>query len=157
MAREDQKIRKSHRKGGEIIARVDEKNTAELKKIVRQYGWPTISLVGKKTSFNAWLLAQHADKDRKFQKYVLKLLEKIDEQSQDINPANIAYLTDRLLVAKKRKQKFGTQFDFNKGGRLGLHPVQNMKMLDKLRKEYNLPPLENYLKMAEKFNAKLKK
>mgnify|MGYP001595563003 CR=1 FL=1 len=51
----------------------DKKNTTELKKIIKKYGWPTIPLVGKRASFCAWLLVQHADHHRQFQKIELKL------------------------------------------------------------------------------------
>lgn len=158
MAEEDQKMRTGHKKGIKLNASVDKRHTAELKDIISEYGWPTISLVGKKASFNAWLLAQHADHDQKFQEMVLKLLKRIDKESRggDINRANIAYLTDRLLVKQKKKQQFGTQFDFKKDGRLILHPIKNIKIIDKLRKEYHLPPLKDFIKMAGDFNAKLK-
>lgn len=155
MAREDQKMRKSHKKGVLLDIKIDKKNTAELKKIIKQYGWPVISLVGKKASFNAWLLVQHADHDRKFQKYVLNLLKTIDLKSHDVDRANIAYLTDRLLVAKKKKQIFGTQFSFDKNGKLKLNPVKNQKKINTLRKEYCLPTMEKYLKMMKDFNAKI--
>jgi hypothetical protein len=158
LAKEDQEMRSGHKKGVKLDANIDKRNTAELKDIIEEYGWPTILLVGKKASSNAWLLAQHADKDQKFQEDVLKLLKKIHKKTDgtDINPANIAYLTDRLLVKKGKKQQFGTQFDFNKIGRLILHPIKNPEAVDKLRKEYNLPPLKKFMKMADEFNAKLK-
>ena len=157
MAREDQKMRKNHKKGMELDIGLDRRHVVKLKKIIKEYGWPTISLVGKKASFNAWLPAQHADHDQKFQETILLSLRKIDRETHDIDRANIAYLTDRLLVKKKKKQQFGTQFDFDKSGRLLLHPIKNKKTVKKLRKEYNLPPLDNFIRMADEFNAKLKK
>ncbi len=152
-------MRSGHKKEVKLSANVDKRNTAELKDIIKEYGWPTISMVGKKASFNAWLLAQHADHDQKFQEAVLKLLQRVDKESggKDINRVNIAYLTDRLLVKKKEKQQFGTQFDFKKNGRLVLHPIKDPQIINKLRKNYNLPPLEDFIKMADEFNAKLKK
>jgi hypothetical protein len=157
LAREDQGVRRGHKKGKIFDTSADKKNTNELKKIIKKYGWPTISLVGKKASFNAWLLAQHADHDRKFQSSILKLLIKIYDKNRDIDRANIAYLTDRLLTAKNKKQIFGTQFSFDKIGRLKLNPIKNLKIIGKLRREYNLPPLKKYMNMAGKFNASLKK
>ena len=157
MAEEDQNMRSGHKKGVRLDADVDKRHTVELESIIKEYGWPTISLVGKKASSNAWLLAQHADHSKKFQESVLRLLKKIDKKTHDINRANIAFLTDRLLVKKKKKQQFGTQFDFKKDGRLVLHPVKNPKAVDNLRKEYNLPPLKDFMKAADEFNAKLKK
>lgn len=154
MAEEDRKVRMNHKKDVKIDTSVDERHTIELKKIIIQYGWPTISLVGKRASFSAWLLVQHADHDLKFQENVLKLLKNIDKKSYDIDRANIAYLTDRVLVSKNKKQRFGTQFSFDKKGRLKLNPIENPKIINKLRMEYNLPPIEDFIKMADEFNTK---
>ena len=157
MAREDKKMRRFFEKTNIWNAGIDKKNTAELKKIIHKYGWPTIPLVGKKASFNAWLIAQHADRDRKFQMEVLKLLITIDKKnSGDINRAHIAYLTDRFLVAKKKRQIFGTQFYFDKNHMLQLNPLKNRRGINKLRKEYNLPTLEFHLKEAMEYNSSKK-
>ncbi len=159
MARNDQRMRKSFEKTDVWNAHIDKKNTAELKKIIKQYGWPTIPLVGKKASFNAWLIAQHADHDRNFQENVLRLLTKIDKkQKEAIDRTRIAYLTDRLLVAKKKPQVFGTQFYFDKNRKLKLYPPKkgHGSSINALRKEYGLPTLEFHLKEAKKYNASKK-
>jgi hypothetical protein len=49
----------------------------------------------------AWILAQHADSDRDFQKW---FLDRLDPRSD-----NYKYLHDRLEIAAGRKQKYGTQ------------------------------------------------
>ena len=151
MAREDLAIRKNHAKGKALDIRIEKRHTDSLKKIIERHGWPTISLAGKKASTNAWLLAQHADHDNAFQKTALRLMSNV---APDINMANIAYLSDRLLIAEKKKQRFGTQFDFDEKGLLILHPVKNLKGVDKLRKQYNLPPIQKFMDMAKEFNAK---
>lgn len=155
MAKEDQKIRNGHKKGIRLSIVIEKRHTTKLKTIIKEYGWPTISLVGKKASFNAWLLVQHADHDIKFQKKVLKLLQKIDRETHDVDRANIAYLTDRLLIKKKKNQRFGTQFDFNKNGQLVLHPIENKKRVNELREKYDLPPLSESIKAADEFNMKV--
>lgn len=157
MAKEDQEMRRGRKKGVGLDVGIDKRHTTELKGIIKKYGWPTITLVGKKASSNAWLLAQHADHDRKFQEQVLELLKGIDRTAHDIDRANIAYLTDRLLVAKREKQQFGTQFNFGKDERLVLHPISNLRKVDKLRKEYDLPPLKEFTRAADEFNAQKKK
>jgi hypothetical protein len=53
-------------------------------------------------------LIQHADRDIKFQKKYLKLLKEAANNNQ-AHLQNVAYLTDRILVAEKKKQRFGTQ------------------------------------------------
>ncbi len=159
MIREDQKSRKIYERTGVLNTEIDRKNTVELKNIVKKHGWPIISMVGKKASFNAWLIAQHADHDRRFQKKILKLLIAIGEKSNgEINKANIAYLTDRILVAEHRRQVFGTQFQFyGKTKKLKIYPLKNKRGINKLRKEYHLPPLNDFLKSAREYNASRKK
>lgn len=86
----------------------DELTTKMMQDIIAQIGWPTISKVGKKASHAAWLLVQHADKYPKFQAQCLTLMKK--EPKDDIKQANIAFLEDRVRMAQKRKQLYGTQF-----------------------------------------------
>lgn len=161
MTVQDQKMRRNANKTGiwdPAISVLDKQNTTKLKAIIKQYGWPTISTVGKKTSFNAWLLAQHADHDLQFQKRVLKTLENIyKKNSKDINPANIAFLTDRIRVAERKKQLFGTQFYCNKGGIFGPRPILNIKGMEKRRKEYGMRPFAEDLIAAKKFKPPQKK
>jgi len=72
----DQKMRSGLKKGGKWENKIDVKNTREMKKIVKKYGWPDIDLVGEEGSNGAWLLVQHADLDVEFQKKCLKLIKK---------------------------------------------------------------------------------
>ena len=53
------------------MQQADTENTAWLKGIVNKQGWPTISDIGKDGFNAAWLLVQHADTDRAFQKQCL--------------------------------------------------------------------------------------
>lgn len=158
MFSEDQKMRNNVERGESWNYLVDRKNTARLKEIIAEFGWPTINLVGKKGSRNAWLLAQHADEDRSFQYLALKLMKKIYKKDpSSLDPANIAYLTDRLLVAGRKKQEFGTQFYINNRGKLVLSPLKNPKTVNKRREKYNLGPIEKDLKDAEKYIPPIKK
>ncbi len=64
---------------------------------------------------------------------------------------NKAYLIDRDLVSDKKKQKFGTQLKFDLNTKkLESSPIEDMKNLDSLRYEYNLPKLSIYLKYVNK-------
>lgn len=146
----DQAMRKKAAKSGEFDVSIDKTNTKRLKEIILKHGWPTISMVGKEGSFNAWLIAQHADHDLVFQSRILVLLKKIYKDKKDINPSNIAFLEDRILMAQKKKQIFGTQFYFNKEGQFVPWPIRKNKHLNGLRKKFNLPPLEEYLESARK-------
>ncbi len=138
--------------------KISARNTERLKKIIKEHGWPTASLVGKKASYNAWLIAQHSNSDRTFQRKARGMLIKINKSNPgEINKAHIAYLTDRLLIAQGKPQKFGTQFKFNKKGELKVRPIENRRSVDVLRSKYNLPLLKDYLDDAGKFSEELKK
>jgi len=152
MTQKDQKMRKSATKTGVFSSELDKENAIKLKKIIKKYGWPTIGLVGKKSSRNAWLIAQHADHDLLFQKKVLKLLKEIYYKNNlEIDKSNIAFLEDRILIKEGKRQIFGTQFYTNKKGIFGPRPVRDIKNIDKLRKEYKLPPFKDYLKLAKSY------
>lgn len=109
MAKADQEMRvRASKDKSRWDKSVDQKNTAHLKEIVETIGWPTISKVGAKASHSAWLLVQHATAEPAFMKQCLKLMK--DAQEDDIDPADIAYLEDRLLIMEGKPQIYGTQF-----------------------------------------------
>lgn len=130
------------------LASTDHENTKRMKSIIKVYGWPTIALVGKEASSNAWLLIQHADQEPKFQAYCLSLLAPL-VKAGEVDEKNYAYLFDRVAVALGRRQRFGTQAMFGGPG-LSISPVENPRNIDKLRKSIGLSSLEEYLKVLLK-------
>lgn len=126
---------------------VDAHNRAWMKEIVDHYGWPGRSLVGKDGSEAAWLLVQHADPDRAFQKRCLVLLAGAVKK-KDASPQDLAYLTDRVRVGDKAKQVYGTQFR-QVNGKWEPLPIEDEANVDKRRKEVGLPPMAEYRKMME--------
>lgn len=152
MAKVDQKIRKSYLKNPSLfkeLERVDNLSLKKMKEIVKKFGWPTVSLVGKKASRLAWLLIQHADKDVDFQKHCLELMKK-EVQSGEITKSDIAFLTDRILVNRNSPQIYGTQFYRDKAGKLVPKPIRDIGNIDRMRKEMNLQPFSVYLKRIKK-------
>jgi hypothetical protein len=97
----------------EIIA-VDRKNTARMREIIAEHGWPSYDLVGKGPSNNAWLIVQHSDRNPLFQAKCLPLLKEAVDKGQ-ANPSNYAYLYDRVQVSKGEKQLYATQSSTNNG------------------------------------------
>lgn len=130
------------------ITDIDRKNTARMKEIIDKHGWPGKSLVGEGGAHDAWLLVQHADRDREFQKRCLTLLEKA-VKAREASAADLAYLTDRVLVAENKKQRYGTQFR-TVDGKLEPHPIDDEKNLDQRRKEAGLSSMAEYRKSIEK-------
>jgi hypothetical protein len=81
---------------------------ALLEQIVAEYGWPGISLVGEEGAAAAWLIAQHADFNVPFQRRCLALVEEAHARGE-VTGMQLAYLTDRVLIAERKPQRYGTQ------------------------------------------------
>ncbi|MDP3956443.1 MAG: hypothetical protein Q8P97_00420, partial [bacterium] len=145
MVKEDQAMR--HR--SKYDPTVDEKNTRRLKTIIKQYGWPTFSMVGKSGARGSWLLAQHADQDVQFQEYCLRLLE-ATEKKGEAEKKYIAYLTDRVLFNRKRPQIFGTQFHLNTKRKMVPWKIKSPRYLDKRRLSFGLDSFSKYRKQLLK-------
>jgi hypothetical protein len=126
------------------VEEIDTKNTKRLKEIIAKIGWPGKSLVGEEGAHNAWLLVQHADRERAFQKECLPLLEKAVNQ-KEASGKDLAYLTDRLLVADNKKQLYGTQFTM-KDGEWVPSPIEDEANVDKRRKELGMETMAEYTK-----------
>ena len=126
---------------------IDRQNTTWLKEIVEKHGWPGKTLVGQDGAHSAWLLVQHADQDVVFQKKCLDLL-KVAVKEKEASAQDFAYLTDRVLIAEKKKQIYGTQLT-QEGDKLVPHPIEDEEHVDERRKEIGLQPLAEYLKFVE--------
>ena len=92
----------------EAFGQVDAENLPWLKKVITGIGWPGRSIVGDDGASVAWLLVQHADSDPAFQRQCLELLA-VAASRGEATKAQVAYLTDRVLLAEGKPQEFGTQ------------------------------------------------
>lgn len=146
MAEVDQKMRKKAERNGDYWDEsVDTENTGRLKEVITQIGWPSISKVGQEASYNAWLLAQHADKDIEFQKYCLELIQALPEG--EVSKHDIAYLTDRIRRNQDLPQIYGTQFVKDQAtGKYVPAPIEDPDQVEKRRKETGLDTLEENTK-----------
>ncbi|MBS0204248.1 MAG: hypothetical protein JSS49_15200 [Planctomycetes bacterium] len=125
---------------------VDEDNTKWLKGVVERGGWPSNTQAGKDGANAAWLLVQHADSDPKFQRRCLDLMTKLPKD--EVSQSNLAYLTDRVLLAEGKKQLYGTQFT-SVDGMWKPRPLEDEANVDKRRAEVGLPPLAEYSRLLE--------
>lgn len=141
MAKTDQEMRaKASKDKSHWDNSVDQKNTARLKAIVEQIGWPTISKVGE-ASESAWLLVQHATAEPAFMKQCLILMK--DAVKGDVDPADMAYLEDRLLTMEGKPQIYGTQFCIIDGVTAPL-PIADPGHLDERRARIGLEIFAEY-------------
>lgn len=142
MANEDQAMReKALKDSAAWDYAMDAVHTNTMKRIIEEYGWPTIARVGVQASNDAWLIVQHADHDRAFQKKCLRILKSL--KPGEVSLHNIAYLEDRLLVAEGKPQLYGTQFQ-GKGKDLKPRPIRDEISVDQRRKAMGLDTLAQY-------------
>jgi hypothetical protein len=128
------------------LIEVDSDNRTWLKAIIEKHGWPGKTLVGVDGAHMAWLMIQHADADLPFQKKCLELLEAAVKQGEATG-VDLAYLTDRVLAAEGKRQRYGTQLE-QKEGKLVPKPVEDEANLDARRKELGMQPIAEYLEAA---------
>jgi hypothetical protein len=137
MAKVDQDLRLKAGNGHDVlnymIYLADTAHNYRIHKIINDYSYPQLSVVGKEAMKDFWLLVQHQDYDVALQEAVL--------ENCDFEPIEKAHLTDRVLMHKDKPQIYGTQFVYKDGLRV-LYEVQDQDKLAERRKEAGLPPLE---------------
>ena len=130
---------------GVRMGRVDGPNTARLKEIVAENGWPTRAQVGEDGRSAVFLIVQHADRDPAFQRTALGPMREAYEAG-DAFGHDLALLTDRVRVAEGQSQLYGSQLYMEPGRPPTLRPIEDEANVDVRRAEMGLPPLSEYLR-----------
>ncbi|GGT05053.1 DUF6624 domain-containing protein [Streptomyces cinerochromogenes] len=128
---------------GLMVQTIDRDNTAWLKVVVGEYGWPGVDLVGEEGADAAWLIAQHADHDPWFQRRSLELITHAALAGQ-VPVTHYAYLTDRVRVAEARPQVYGTQYQDDGAGGVKPYLIEHPERLDARRQDLGLGPHAEY-------------
>jgi VWFA-related protein len=123
-----------------------EKNTASLCAIMKEYGWPSTSLVGNDGVAAAFLLLKNSSSFA-LQSDLFPVIVAAVKKGE-IPRSNFAGYFDRLRTGAGLKQLFGTQLTIS-GGFLVLYPIEQEKYVDARRKQYGLPPLAEYLRTLQ--------
>jgi hypothetical protein len=125
------------------MAATDAENLLWLKRVIAEAGWPGASLAGPDGAHAAWLLAQHADADPAFQRHCLGLLTSA-VAAGEATRRELAYLTDRVLLAEGKPQEYGTQVT-SSGGEYIPRNLRDPGNVDSRRASMDLEPLADYL------------
>jgi hypothetical protein len=125
------------------FAAVDADNLPWLRQVIAEFGWPGRSLVGTDGAHAAWLLAQHADADPAFQRQCLDRLAPA-AAAGEATAVELAYLTDRVLLAEGRPQEYGTQATA-RDGRWVPRRLRDPDAVDERRAAVSLGPIAGYL------------
>lgn len=118
---------------------IDAENLKQVKEIIRACGWPKTT----EASHSAWLLAQHADSDLKFQRLARGMLE-TSVKAGIAAPRDLAYLADRIAANEHRPQEYGTQFSQPDRCHLVLSEVDDPALVNQRRLAIGLQSLEEY-------------
>lgn len=103
---------------------VDEANSLRIREILDEHGWPGWSMVGEDGSLAAWVVIQHADRQLDLQELGLRYLHGAVDAG-DASAGDLAYLVDRVRVAKGQPQVYGTQL--GAGPRRRAHPADSYR------------------------------
>lgn len=121
----------------------DDLRRIRMKQIIAKYGWPGRSLVGAEAAKAAYLIVSHSQ-DLALQKLSLELMMKLG--TREVENTQIATLTDKVLLAEGKKQRYGQMYDFTADGKLFSKPIEDEVNVDKRRAELGLEPLAEYLR-----------
>ena len=117
--------------------RVDAENTAWMRDVITQCGWPKQSVVGEDGAQSAWLLAQHADMDPEFQSWAANRMKQA-VLAGEASGNGLALLVDRNRRLNDLPQVYGMQSYKTPTGTVRFYDIVNPAELDARRKAIGL-------------------
>jgi len=134
------------------MAAVHRRNAARLAAIMERVGWPGRRLVGPDAADAAWLVLQHSIGDPAVMRRGLALAQAAP--AQDVDPAQVAMLEDRVRVHSGLPQRYATQFDWDADGVLSPYPTEDPDGVEARRRAVGLPPLAEKLREVRESAAR---
>ncbi|MCX6213526.1 DUF6624 domain-containing protein [Spirosoma sp.] len=120
-------------------------NARRLQEMITQIGWPAQEQVGEEASQAAWLIVQHAISLPSFMKRSLALMNE-QAKTRTIDPANLAFLADRIAMYENQPQFYGTQFVDDGQGRLVCYQLDDsVEKVDQRRQKLGLNTIDEQL------------
>lgn len=126
------------------IDKIDSVNILEITSILNKHGWLGSEIVGTKGNSALFLVIQHSNVKTQ-EKYLPMLRNAV--MINDALPRDLAFLEDRISLAKGKGQIYGSQLGRDeKSNKFYLLPLQDPDNIDKRRAKIGLEPLSEYLK-----------
>jgi outer membrane protein OmpA-like peptidoglycan-associated protein len=123
-----------------LMSKQNEVNMFILRNLLKKYGWPKISEVGKKASKAAYLIVDHADIN--IMKEFLPYLENTCKEKEA--PWEwYATLYDRIQITEGKPQRYGTQYERDSKDPFlsKLSPLEYPDKVDELRRDLGMEPI----------------
>ena len=126
---------------------VDERNARQLREILRVHGWPKQSVVGADAAATfAFLVAFHAPVD--VVRTALPALRAAIAQGE-ASPVSLAEVEDRLAVAERRPQRYGTQWNSKPFRGHQPYAIADVNSVDERRRELGLDTIAEHRRVIE--------
>jgi hypothetical protein len=127
---------------------VHRKNAARLRELIELYGWPAEDIAGPDGAEAAWLIAQHAVGEPKFQRRALALVSACIADSR-LPAWHEAYLEDRIAFQEGRPQRYGTQWVQDPtDGNFRPWSLADTDHINELRSQVGLGPMRSIPEMG---------
>lgn len=121
----------------------DRENENLAMSVLKKCGFPSKEEVGDTAVWAMIFVVQHSQR-LEVQEYFLNPFFEMAKRNE-LEKYIPAYLQDRILVSKKQKQIYGTQYYYtNQGGKV-LYPIKNFLKVDSLRTTVDLGTLKTYI------------
>jgi hypothetical protein len=128
----------------QLMRRNDDHVLEKIIKIIERHGWVGIHEVGEDANQTLWLVIQHAPLEVQ-EKYLPMLKESVKKGESE--GWYLAFLEDRILMRKKKKQKYGTQALWNNELKKSvIYRVEDPENINSLRRSVGLERIEDYAK-----------
>ena len=132
--------------------RADAGNTAWMRDVITQCGWPKQSVVGEDGAQSAWLLVQHADMDPEFQSWAANRMKQA-VFAGEASGNGLALLVDRNRRLNDLPQVYGMQSYKTPTGTVRFYDIVNPAELDARRKAIGLPSFQCHALDVSKRNG----
>ena len=133
------------------IFQADQENMSRMREILEEGPFLTAKDIGRDGIRAAWLIAVHAERDPELQGRLVKLLEPL-AKSGDLVPQDFALLSDKISVANREPQRYGTQFRAV-GGINHPQPIADLATLEARRAEAGMLSLREYGCLLQQFHG----
>jgi hypothetical protein len=133
----------------------DRRNAPALRRLLRRFGWPPLSIFGKEAVNCAFALALH-NHERAFRAECLALIIKA-HCAGEADPFHYAYFWDNTALEQNRKQRFGTHFVRMNGNEWGVLPIEDVRQAAALRRQLGLCSIREEMRQQLLFEERLDK
>lgn len=120
----------------------DSINLIYVAAVLNQYGWLGENKIGERPNKALWQVIQHSSLD--VQERYLPLLKESAENGES-RMSNFAFLQDRVLMKRGKKQRYGTQITKHPTtGKSAVYPVEDPLNIDSIRASVGFEPIKEY-------------